>query len=337
MKIEMGESLGASWLKHVRKCVLVQTNWKTSPMIEFKHREEIGRLFEDVKDVFRQFGVDVFKKNNTIEQLVRQTECDVIGMALGRNADRSLSVRWEALEVAFHEGGLQYGSKKETVAKVAAKMIRIAFCLYAYMDTKVANIAFASPKVHKATAKPLEGVVKTLQDVFKKNGFDFRFNLILNERFNDEILRPVIHSGEQVSDTAELFLRGMQLIEIFEAKGQVRTGQKAKPKRKPVAVQAPDEKIAAYARRVLPPVLNTLSQEDVDDLCNVEWCKFTFKLSCALLSKEKIVVKGKNRTDAKPLNILGQNYYMTNDWHEKNRGPIDAWIMRCVEDETNLR
>ena len=337
MKIEMGESLGASWLKHVRKCVLVQTNWKTSPMIEFKHREEIGRLFEDVKDVFRQFGIDVFKKNNTIEQLVRQTECDVIGMALGRNADRSLSVRWEALEVAFHEGGLQYGSKKETVAKVAAKMIRIAFCLYAYMDTKAANVTFASPKVHKATAKPLEEVVKTVQDAFRKKGFDFRFNLILNERFNDEILRPVIHSGEQVSDTAELFLRGMQLIEIFESNVQVKTGKKAKQERKPVAVQVPDETIAAYARRVLSPLLNTLSPEEIDDLCDTEWCKYTFKLSFALLSKERIIDKGHSRSMAKPFRLLGQDYYMTNDWHERNRGPLDAWIMRRDADETNLR
>lgn len=30
MKIEMGESLAISWLKHIKKCAIVQTNWKQS-------------------------------------------------------------------------------------------------------------------------------------------------------------------------------------------------------------------------------------------------------------------------------------------------------------------
>ena len=30
MKIEMGESLFYSWLRHVKECQIVQTNWKPS-------------------------------------------------------------------------------------------------------------------------------------------------------------------------------------------------------------------------------------------------------------------------------------------------------------------
>jgi len=31
MKIEMGESLLYSWLRHVKECQIAQTNWKVSP------------------------------------------------------------------------------------------------------------------------------------------------------------------------------------------------------------------------------------------------------------------------------------------------------------------
>ena len=41
MKIEMGESLFYSWLRHVKECQLVQTNWKVSPKWTLRHEEEL--------------------------------------------------------------------------------------------------------------------------------------------------------------------------------------------------------------------------------------------------------------------------------------------------------
>ena len=37
MKIEMGESLLYSWLRHVKECQIVQTNWKVSTKQELKN------------------------------------------------------------------------------------------------------------------------------------------------------------------------------------------------------------------------------------------------------------------------------------------------------------
>lgn len=39
MKIEMGESLLLSWLRHIKECQLVQTNWKPSAKWEFKNKD----------------------------------------------------------------------------------------------------------------------------------------------------------------------------------------------------------------------------------------------------------------------------------------------------------
>jgi len=45
MKIEMGESLFYFWLRHVKECQLVQTNWKVSPKWTLRHEEELNDLF----------------------------------------------------------------------------------------------------------------------------------------------------------------------------------------------------------------------------------------------------------------------------------------------------
>ena len=41
MKIEMGESLFYSWLRHVKECQIVQTNWTTSPQWTLRHEDEL--------------------------------------------------------------------------------------------------------------------------------------------------------------------------------------------------------------------------------------------------------------------------------------------------------
>lgn len=47
MKIEIGESLLLSWLKHIKKCQLVQTNWKASRRWELNNRETLEQLMKN--------------------------------------------------------------------------------------------------------------------------------------------------------------------------------------------------------------------------------------------------------------------------------------------------
>lgn len=44
MKIEMGESLFYSWLRHVKECQVVQMNWKPSPSWQLQNEEELKRF-----------------------------------------------------------------------------------------------------------------------------------------------------------------------------------------------------------------------------------------------------------------------------------------------------
>ena len=52
--------------------------------------------------------------------------------------------------MAFHESGLNYGSRQETVTKIVEKIIRTAMCLYGYFDARCAEIVSASPKINPA-------------------------------------------------------------------------------------------------------------------------------------------------------------------------------------------
>ncbi|MEQ8198357.1 MAG: hypothetical protein ABRQ27_10170 [Clostridiaceae bacterium] len=68
MKIEIGESLLLSWLKHIKECRVVQTNWKASSKWELKNKEKLEQLMKISNEVFSQkYGYDIYKGNKSLE------------------------------------------------------------------------------------------------------------------------------------------------------------------------------------------------------------------------------------------------------------------------------
>lgn len=213
MKIEMGESLFYSWLRHEKCCQIVQTNWKASPQWKRMHEDELEKLWRELAAVLdEKFGQAVFGKNRSLGQILRQTECDAVGISVQGD-----TVQYYTVDVAFHEDGLNYGgTRAETVAKVVAKCIRTAFCLYGYMNTKKAALVFASPKITPSVLRDLKPCITLLEQEFAHRGFDYNIQLLCNEDFYTEVMKPMAGHSKKVADEAELFLRAYQLCSMFE-------------------------------------------------------------------------------------------------------------------------
>lgn len=212
MKIEMGESLIYSWLRHVRCCQIVQTNWKVSSQWPLHHEDELQTIMSTVSHAFEEMrGYQIFKKNASLKQVIQQGECDLIGYAA---TEGHFDVC--AVDVAFHEFGLQYGSRQETVCKILAKCARTAMCLYGYMDIKGGEVLFASPKIHRSVMNDTLPCIEKLNELFTTLGFSFVAKVVANDDFNQQILRPVLNLSSNVADTSELFLRSYQMLKMFE-------------------------------------------------------------------------------------------------------------------------
>ncbi len=125
MKIEIGESLFYSWLRHVKGCQIVQTNWKVSPQWQLSNIDSLQNMMRTIDNYFYdKYRYTVFKGNTSLSQLLKQSECDTFGFKL---TDNEISAY--AVDVAFHEAGLNYGDRKTTIMKVIEKCARTAFCL----------------------------------------------------------------------------------------------------------------------------------------------------------------------------------------------------------------
>lgn len=208
MKVEIGESLGYSFLRHVEGCWLVQANWKASGhWPRLLNDAELDREFAAIRrNVERDFQ-GAFRGTTKGTTFLRQAEIDVVGIRLDGGI--------YTVEVAFHEDGLRYGSADETVKNVLKKMLRTMLILRAYHpeDTE-RHIYFASPRVTRGVQGGLEQVFAWLYREYPV----IDWQLLTNNRFRDQFLRPLRERTHQVADTSELFVRSLQLLELM---GQV--------------------------------------------------------------------------------------------------------------------
>lgn len=321
MKIEIGESLVYSWFRHIKECQLTQTNWKTSPNWTLNHKTEIEAMYDELK---LMFGSGLFKKTASVDQLLRQGECDVFGMNFN-NGDH----KYYAADVAYHEQGLNYGSKNETIMKVISKCIRTAFCLYGYFDASDGEVIFASPKITKGINSELVKHFVTLNDYFTKKGISYKFELIGNDDFG-EMMFTTLAAVTDASDTSELLVRSYKLIKMFasapKTKGTSASGSFISIST-PSAMVFDKMKVGAMARGTFRDILEKgkVTKSEVLDLQDKDYCKKIFNINHPILVEEGTAFD-KLRYYSDVVTIKKKNYYMCNDWYERNRKALQTWI-----------
>ncbi|MBS4023125.1 MAG: hypothetical protein KGZ79_12015 [Dethiobacter sp.] len=330
MKIEMGESLFYSWLRHVKECQVVQTNWKPSPSWQLHGEEEIKRFMSITDEHFQnKYGYAIYK-NNSLSQLLMQAEVDALGISMSDDKSEVY-----AIDVAFHESGLNYGDRQETVMRVIKKFIRTALCLIGYFDITRGEIIFASPKIHNAIINDLEPSITDLNTLLIEYNYNLTARVIANDDFNEIVLEPIIIASNGISDTSELFMRGYQLIKMF---GDERRSSKLRvPKiadSKGVSNDKLSElKIGKIAQTFLREALESgkADDEEINLMRSKEYSKSVFGIDFPLLvlaSEEFDSV----RYYAKPLVINGVQYHLCSQWYEvpanNDRPFLLSWLER---------
>lgn len=231
MTIEMGESLMASWLKHVKGCQIVQTNWKYSACWKAasgERRERHREIELLVKEAQEKLGILKRKQTKKIAAVVdgmfRQVECDVLGVKFVADVPEYI-----ATEIAFHGKGLHYTPPKTsdianaidfTAHKIITKMFSTAMVLYWSLGVKKAQLIFASPKTISSFESAINKKVKSLKDFFcRHEEFEYSFAFITNKRFKKEIYERIKKKIGDVADVSELYMRAILLSDMVESEG----------------------------------------------------------------------------------------------------------------------
>lgn len=330
MKIEMGESLILSWLKHVKRCQIVQLNWAVSPSWTFENKDIIDQLMIKSNNLFQEkYGYNIYK-NNSLDQLIGQSEADVVGVSFDENGDHIYAV-----DIAFHEAGLNYGSRAETVSRVVKKCIRTAMCMLGCFNISYGDIIFASPKINPSVFNDLIDVIEDVNAVLLGLGLEYDVKILANGAFEEEILDPVLKLSKEISDTNELFMRSIQMCNLFSfnaerrnllPKAKVNIDNKIAQSLADIIPGFENLKIAEIVRTELVRILeNEVHSPDIiGKMQTKEYSKENFDLQYPLLLKKKDLQTRPVRYMAKPIvNINGEEYYLCSEWFEKPGGNND--------------
>jgi len=341
MKIEMGESLLLSWLRHIKECQLVQTNWKASAKWELKNKEVLEQLMQDSSNIFKsKYGYDLYKGNSGIAQLLAQAEIDVIGSSFNEN-DKHIY----AIDVAFHEAGLNYGSREETVSRVIKKCIRTAMCIYGYYGFSDGTIIFTSPKINPAVINDIDTCIDDITSVLSDLGLNYKIRIIANEDFSDKILEPVLNVLDDVSDTSELFMRSLQMYNLFAGKKPKTTveasrsaaSRKITPELDYIEYNGinglEEMKIGVIVRTVLRKMLESgeVTKEEIEKMQTADYSKEVFDIQYPLLIKvSETDGRSPKRYYSLPIKIYDENYFLCSEWFEVAANNDRPYLMKWL-------
>jgi hypothetical protein len=343
MKIEIGESLLLSWLKHIKKCQTAQLNWKASAHSWELHNEDtIKKIMYSTKKYFMEkHNLNIYKNTTSHLQFLQQGEIDVLGLEIQSGSVANIY----GVDVAFHEAGLNDGSSIGTVERIVKKMIRTAFLIHGYLNLSRGTIIFASPKIHKAIYEPLKNAIKLLNKIFNVFQLEFTFILYGNQDFKDNVFEPVVNLSNSVADTSELFLRSSQMYNLFSDTKMEKTPiipEKIRNKPRQTTITTKPEngtsqlKIGALVRNEFDKLIrdNLLSTEIIHRLLNEKYSKETFDVNYPILKRinfdqptiDQRMINGYARYWSTIYTINGDRYFVCNDWYEKSRTKFLNWI-----------
>lgn len=323
---DIGESMAASWLRHVKKCKIVTTNWTVDVEENDISPKEMNDLLINVRQTFKKKGIEIFP-NKELSSIIKQAECDVVGFQFESGSISSLY----GIDVAVHSKGkgLDYG---ENVKKIVEKSLRTALCFYSILGMKrkcPIEIYFLTPKMDKNEETAAEKALECLKGTFK--GFDIKFILYANKSFYEEILEKLNNKNNlDASDTNEQFMRSLVILDMckkyVKQKSQVERKKEEKAEEKEI-------QIGQLAQTELRTTLESIdisiesNSNLISELQTINGTKDYFKYlgNLALLVKDRSDNFAR-RYYSKPLVIGKEVYYMCNNWLIEDLGNINNFI-----------
>lgn len=335
MKIEMCEQLACAWLRYVKDCQVVQTNWTPSPVeAMYAGHSKIDDFVNLCQEALGEDYERTFKKSAP-SQIFSQCEIDVMGVRLeGNNVEKVYLV-----DTAFHVGGLGYDNNE---ARVTKKILRAALVAAVVFPDSPLHIIFATPKARAKDVSDLNNVGDTLRSLFRERSMDVEVSIFMNESFASEMFSPLVQKLSGVADTSMLFLRALQLCHLMnylkEPSEAGAVGAGATAGAEGAAPNVTGRAPRGSNKDLVRSIIDTLRGEDgqlkspvrLSDLTSVEYAKRHFGLSGFpfMAAADEISLKDNRRYYPELVRINGGDYRVCSQWIPERIAKLQAWYDR---------
>ena len=317
----MGESLGYSWLRHIKQCKLVQTNWKISPMWTLTNLEHAHECFAKMVQRWPKV-IGNNATNASLKTFLSYAEIDVLGYSVNESGEPY----YYAIDVAYHKNGMHYtggDALNANLDKIVKKLLRSALILYGAFDTKVGEVLFLTPKLQKQDREKLHNIVQDAQKFMDEMGFGFKFDLLHDDSFATQVLEPIMSVSEKISDTSELFLRSVQLYQLCQK--NICSSKVLIPAKATTTYGGTG--IGRYAKGVFTQLLKTNKLDDMLISClrRKDYCSRNIGISYAILVD---LTQDSYDPVRYYKDVVADKYLITSQWVDRldHRKKIKNWL-----------
>ncbi len=323
MKTKIVNSISLSWLRHVKECQMVKSKWIPSSKWKLKNRDVIDYIFKGSVNLFREnYGYDIFKDTKNILELLNSRSIDTLGININQEQNSIYVINQIVCDT---KDNLQ--KQDELIVSAIEKVIVSSMYIYGFFEDYQATIIIASPKISKKTLAKINSAYKDIRRVLYYLGLNYDVRLIVNQNFEDKILKPVITVVNDSCDSDENFMKVM-LKYGMEKNTNLNTNISTN-------LNALKEmKIDVIVQTILYKMLETekVSPEEVRLLETSAYCKKTFDIQYPLLVKtEKTNSIELSRYFLKPVKIYGNEYYVCSEWHEEPENNDRPFLLKWLE------
>lgn len=333
MKIEVCEQMLAAWLRYVKECQVVETNWRPFPVKnDAKLRDGMSKAeqyFQELKACVlkNEDGETLFKKS-TWSQFLSQCEIDVVGVKAKDGVIDELYL----VDSAFHENGLNYGDTDKRVVKKILRAILIAYIIFPNIP---ANIVFVSPICKKKPLQFIESLLGQFKGIIQKYTPDITVTLLFNEDFSKEVFLPLQKIVDDVENDSDLFMRFLKLHSILEKFKDaadcpsIGSHSSANLSSAHTKTARGDNKKIVFAtlRNLVDSGLMTC--ELSDRLCDPDYTKKTFDISGfpLLIKSEDFPASGYQqcRYYTEEITLFGESYKICSQWIPERIRRFESW------------
>lgn len=199
MTNDICESLIYSWLKHIKECQVVETNWKKSKNWNCNNAESC-QIYDEFCKIFNIENADYSKFMN-------QGECDVIGI---KSKDNKVNII--CAEVAYHGKQLNYGgSSTEDADKVIKKFLFNTLNVIENFDVEYAEFYFITNKIGDTLYKNIDENLKKLIQLIRTHKPNYKYEIMHEDKFKSIVI-DVDKIKSDINDSNESFARAMQIF-----------------------------------------------------------------------------------------------------------------------------
>ncbi len=181
MNIE--KSMVFSYLRHIKKCKIIQTEWFPSTESWNIHSRKGEELLRIAKNYFRnKYRIALFEDIMTLNDLNKNDIIDAFGISFNEDYTEKIYGVSSYIYREYDELNVKY---------VLEKIFLMAIYFISCFNKIEGNIIFLCSCADFELIKKLASFYEDIKEVFVQIKCEFEVNVYLNEQFNEEVLEKV--------------------------------------------------------------------------------------------------------------------------------------------------